>query len=90
MSNELTYYERQKLEWLLRTKQKLRAVARVMQRDHWVIVREIQRNGSGDRTKYRADTAQRLCEKRKNKQHNGKLDKYHVLKEYVEEKLKQD
>lgn len=90
MSNNLTFYDRQKLEYWLRTKQSLRAVARIMRRDHSVLVRELNRNAYGDRKKYRADTAQRLCEKRKRAQHRGKLDKYPELKEYVEEKLNKD
>lgn len=88
MSNELTFYERQKLEYWLRTKQSLRAIARLMKRAHTIISREIRRNSDGDRKKYRADTAQRLFAKRKHKQHKGKLDKYPELKEYVVNGLK--
>lgn len=90
MSNNLTFYDRQKLEYWLRTRQSMRAVARIMRRDHSVLVRELNRNACGDRKKYRADTAQRLCEKRKRAQHRGKLDKYPELKKYVEEKLNED
>lgn len=90
MSNNLTFYDRQKLEYWLRTKQSLRAVAHIMRRDHSVLVRELNRNANGCRKKYRADTAQRLYEKRKRSQHKGKLDKQPKLKEYVEEKLNED
>ena len=90
MSNCLTFYDRQKFEYWLRTKQSLRAIAKVMKRDHSVLVRELKRNGSGDRKKYRADTAQRLFEKRIHSQHKGKLDKYPELKEYVKRGLKQE
>lgn len=90
MSNCLTLYDRQKFEYLLRTKQSMRAIAKVMKRDHSVLVRELKRNGSGDRKKYRADTAQRLFEKRVHKQHRGKLDKHPELKEYVAEGLKKE
>lgn len=90
MSNELTFHERQMLQYWLRTKQSLRAIAKVMHRDHSVISREIQRNGGGVRKKYRADVAQRLWEKRKCKQHKGKLDKHPELREYVEEQLSED
>jgi transposase, IS30 family len=89
MSNELKYYDRQRLEYWLRTKQSLRKIAQLMHRGHSVVVREIQRNSSG-RKKYRADTAQRLCEKRKHKQHRGKLNKYPKLRAYVEEKIVED
>lgn len=90
MSNELKYYDRQQLEYWLRTKQSLRAIGKIMNRDHTVLAREIKRNGNGDRKKYRADTAQRLSEKRKHQQHKGKLDKYPELKEVVIEGLKKE
>lgn len=83
MSNNLKYYDRQKLEYWLRTKMSLRAIARIIGRDHSVIVRELKRNSSGDRKKYRADTAERLFKERLHKQHKGKLDKYPELKEVV-------
>jgi len=89
MSNEFTFYERQKLEYLLRTKQSLRKISKIMRRTHTILSREIRRNGT-NRQKYRADTAQRLCEKRKHKQHKGKLDKYPELKEYVVSGLKKE
>lgn len=88
MSNELTIYDRQKLQFWLRSKMSLRRIAKEMCKDHSIIIREINRNSSG-RDKYRADTAQRLCDKRKHKQHKGKLDKYPNLKKYVEEQLKE-
>ena len=90
MSNDLKFYERQKLEYWLRTKQSLRAIAKIMKRDHSVLVRELKRNANGDRKKYRADAAERLSEKRKFKQHKGKLDKYPELKEYVLSKLQEE
>lgn len=90
MSNDLKFYDRQKLEYWLRTKQSLRAIAKLMKRDHSVLVRELKRNSNGNRKKYRADTAQRLAEKRRFKQHKGKLEKYPELKEYVLNKLKEE
>lgn len=90
MSNNLTFYDRQKLEHWLRTKQSLRALARILGRDHSVLVRELKRSSDGDRKKYRADNAQRLFEKRVHKQHRGKLDKYPALKEYVVAGLKKE
>lgn len=89
MSNEFTYFERQKLEFLLRTKQTLRAISKVMRRSHTILSREIRRNGD-NRKKYRADTAQIMHEKRKHAKHIGKLDKYPELKHYVHEKLKEE
>lgn len=90
MSNSLTFYDRQMLEYWLRSSQSMRAIARILRRDHTVLVRELARNGSGDRKKYRADVAQRLFEKRIYKQHKGKLDKCKELKEYVVEGLKKE
>lgn len=90
MSNDLKFYDRQKLEYWLRTRQSIRAIAKIMRRDHSVLVRELKRNSDGNRKKYRADTAQRLFEKRRHKQHKGKLDKYPELKEYVVAGLKQE
>ena len=90
MSNCLTFYDRQQLEYWLRTKLSMRAIARILRRDHTVLVRELNRNGSGDRRKYRADAAQTMFEKRSHKQHKGKLDKYPELKEYVVAGLKKE
>lgn len=86
MSNELTFYERQKLQLWLRTKQSIRKIAKIISKDHSVIIREIKRN-SGGRAKYRADIAQRLCDRRKHQKHFGKLDKNPQLKEFVENRL---
>lgn len=90
MSNNLTFYEREKLEYWLRTAQSMRAIAKIMRRNHTVLVRELNRNGGSDRKKYRADVAQRMFEKRRHQQHRGKLDKYPELKELVVEGLKKE
>ena len=90
MSNELTYYERQKLQFWLRTKQSLRDIAKIIRRDHTILSKEIERNANGDRDKYRADIAQRLSDERKHKKHKGKLDKHPELKEYIVSKLKDE
>lgn len=89
MSNELTIYDRQKLQYWLRTKQSLREIAKIIHKDHSALSREIRRNGS-DRKKYRADTAQILADKRRHKRRRGKLDKHLELKEFVVEHLKSD
>lgn len=89
MSNEFTFYERQMLEYWLRTKQSLRDIGEAMKRAHTIISREIRRNGT-DRKKYRADVAQRLFEKRKHARHKGKIAKNFKLKEYVVSGLEQD
>jgi transposase, IS30 family len=89
MSNELTFFERQKLQYWLRTSLSLRSIAKLLLRDHSIVVKEIKRNSSG-REKYRADIAQGLWEERRKKKRNGKLDKYPELKKFVEEKLLED
>lgn len=89
MSNDLTFFERQKLQYLLRTKKSVREISRIMRRNHTILCREIRRNGDC-RKKYRADTAQRLYEKRKHDKHRGKLDTHPTLKKYVVERLKED
>ena len=89
MSNELTYFERQKLEWLLRTRLSLRRIAVFMRRAHSIISREIQRNGH-TRITYRADVAQRRHEERKHEKQKGKLDTNPQLRQYVEDRLRDD
>ncbi len=89
MSNELTFYERQMLEYWLRTKQSLRNIGKTMRRTHTILSREIRRNGH-NRIRYRADTAQKLFEKRKHNKHKGKLNKYLELKIKVFEGLKKE
>ena len=56
MSNELTFFDRQRLQFWLRTKLSLRKIAGLISKDHSVVIREIKRNSSG-RDKYRADIA---------------------------------
>lgn len=90
MSNNLKFYDRQKLEYWLRTKQSTRAIAAIIRRDHSVLVRELKRNSANGRSSYQADIAQKIFEERQHKQHRGKLDKYPTLKEYVVNGLKKD
>ncbi len=89
MSNGLTFYERQKLQYWLRSKQSIRTIAKVMRKDHSVLSREIRRNGAS-RKRYRADTAQALSDKRRRQRRRGKLDKNLILKQYVVDRLKDD
>lgn len=90
MSNELTLYDRQRLEYWLRSQISLRDIGKSMRRAHTILSREIARNSNGQRSKYRADAAQRLFERRKYKQHKGKLDKYPELKQLVINGLKNE
>lgn len=89
MSNDFTYFERQKLEYLLRTKLSLRDIAKAIRRAHTIISREIRRNGT-NRKRYRADVAQRLFEKRKHGKHKGRVEKNPKLKEYIVAGLKRE
>lgn len=90
MSNDLTFYERQRLQFWLRTKQSLRNVARLMRKDHSVISREIARNSSRGRSGYRADLAQAQTERRRHAKRKGKLERHASLKEYVVNRLHED
>lgn len=83
MSNDLTNYERQELQRWLRTKMSLREIAGILRRTHSVLSKEINKNGGGERQKYRADTAQRVFDKRRHKHRKGKLDIYPELKKLV-------
>lgn len=89
MSNEFTYYERQRLEYWLRSKMSVRKIGKAMRRAHTIISREIRRNGT-NRKRYRADVAQKLFEKRKHGKHRGKVEKNPKLKEYIVAGLKRE
>lgn len=89
MSNELMLYDRQRLQYWLRTRKSLREIAGYIRKDHTVVSREIRRNG-GDRKRYRADVAQALADKRRHRKRRGKLDKHPELKAYVVNRLKDD
>jgi len=90
MSNDLTFCDRQRLQYWLRTKQSIRAIAKIMHKDHSVISREITRNSSRGRTWYRADLAQAQAERRRHAKRRGKLEQYPALKEYIIRKLHKD
>lgn len=90
MSNDLTFYDRQRLQYWLRTRQSLRKIAGLMRKDHTVIIREIKRNSSRGRTWYRADLAQAQAERRRHTRRRSKLDQYPALKEYIIRKLHKD
>lgn len=90
MSNELTLFERERLQFWLKHKLSLRSIAKLVKRDHSVVTREIQRNSVGGRKKYRADLAHKISNERKHKKHKGKLDKYLELRDFVELKIKDD
>lgn len=88
MSN-LNFYERQKLEYLLRCKLGVRPIARLMRRDHSVISREIRRN-KGQFSSYNALIAQKAAERKAKHTNISKLDKDTALLHYVITALEQD
>ena len=86
MSN-LTYFERQKIEYLLKCKLKIRAIARLLRRDHSVVLREIERNSS-PYFPYNAKIAQSAAERKSHKTNKRKLDKNETLRDWVFARLK--
>lgn len=90
MSNDITFFERQKFQYYApRRGLSLRSIGVLMKRDHSILSRELKKCGL-TRDRYRADAAQRAYEIRKHKKRKGKLDKYVKLKEYVISKLGED
>lgn len=88
MSNDLTFFERQKFQYYAPRKISLRAIGRLMRRNHSILSREIKISGLS-RKRYRADIAQQAYEKRRHKKRRGKMDKYPELKKYVVDQLKE-
>lgn len=87
MSN-LTFYERQLIESMLRNGAKIKSISIITGRDHSVVSREIKRN-RGDYLPYNARTAQEVADRRARKTNKRKLDKNKFLRDYVVEKLKE-
>lgn len=83
----LSEVERQIIELRLRHGDGPRAIARILKRDHSVIVREIQRNGVS--RGYRRTLATRLTKERSHKTNTRKLDKYPVLAAFVRQKIRE-
>ena len=79
---EITPYERQKIEFYLKGKLSHRIIAKYLSRDHTVIDREINRNKSPD-GKYRWEEAQRKTMVRKKKKRKKKLESDLDLQMYV-------
>ena len=85
--SHLTQFEREKLEYLRRTKLSIRAIARIMHRDHSVLSRELRRNAT-EHSGYRAVTAESIFERRWCKKKKGKLEKFPVLRQWVVAQLR--
>jgi IS30 family transposase len=86
---EITYLERQKIEYRLACKVSIREIAKVLRRNHSVVCREICRNKKPDGS-YSAVYAESLCEKRRVRCGNvkRKLDKYELHRDFVVGELK--
>ena len=82
----LTFYERQQIEHHLRLRRKKREIARRLNRDHSVIVREINRN-SDKKYGYRAEIAQAKADLKAKKTNTRKLNKDFFLRKHVEKEL---
>lgn len=88
MQMRLTLYEREKIEFYLRHKQKIRWIAKLIGRDHGVVSREIRRNKS-PWFPYTATVAQAAADRRAHHTNRTKLSKHIGLKEYVISQLKE-
>lgn len=85
----ITLEERNIIEFRLRLGMSTRAIARVLQRDHTVVAREIVRNGLV-LGRYSASVAHGAAERRRHKKHERKLDKDPRLRMFVEDKIQHE
>lgn len=90
MQTRLTFYERQKIEYLLKCKLKITKIAALLHRDHSVISREVRRNTGQypDYFPYSAVVAQKATQRRAKITNKRKLAKDEVLGSYVVSRLK--
>ena len=86
---KLTKYDREQIEHHLRTGLSIRAIARMMSRDHSVIVRELKRNCS-PHFAYDSSKADYFSQRRARKTNKRKLLKNEKLYDFVLEKLEKD
>lgn len=82
MGTELTYYDRQRIEFWLRHKLKSPAIAKKIGKDRTVVWREIKRN-KGEYMEYVASHAEYFAARRAKKTNKPKLLKSNGLYEYV-------
>lgn len=85
----LTDFERQKIEYLLRCRLGVRAIARLLKRDHAVISREIRRNTGASR-EYTAAVAKSHTARNARITNTRILDKNPHLRRWVVDRLKND
>ena len=84
----LNLYDRQKLAFWYQRRISKRSLAKIVGRDHSVILREIERN-RGDYLPYDPERAQAFAERRLRKKKITKFEKYPALKEYVIKNIKE-
>ena len=82
----LTQYEREQIAYSLKLKRSRRTIAKLLQRDHSIIVRELNRNRGADGT-YDPLRAQQKADRRATKTNHRKLETNWRLHDWVEEKL---
>lgn len=87
MSN-LTFYDRQIIESMLRGGAKIKSIAIITGRDHSVVSREISRN-RGEHFRYDARIAQEAADRRAQKTNKRKLVKFPELLKYISARLKE-
>lgn len=86
MSNSLTFYEREKIEFYLKCRFKIGKIAQLIHRDHSVVSREIKRN-KPQLSSYSAVLAEKAAKRRARITNKRKLNKDEILKDYVLGKL---
>ena len=82
----LSQYEREQIAYSLKLKRGVRTIARLLKRDHSVIVREFKRNRGPD-GQYDPLRAQKKADLRATKTNHRKLETNWRLHDWVEEKL---
>lgn len=83
----LTQTEREQIAYSLKLKRGIRAIARLLKRDHTVIIREVARNRLPDGT-YDPLRAQKKADLRARKTNGRKLETDWVLHDWVAGKLR--
>jgi IS30 family transposase len=86
MQQRLTLREREQLELMIRQRVGIREMSRRLARDHSVISRELRRHGS-PWFPYTAGIAQRAADRKQRQRTKRKLDKYPLLRHWVEVEL---
>lgn len=82
----VSHYEREKIEYYVKLKMSIRAIARRLKRDHSVISRELERNSC--KGTYIAREAHKKASLKTRKTNKRKLETNGLLHDYVEKKLK--